>query len=47
MKDGGRRGQTSPGKERNNETGKLVIAHGSVGFCEATLFDLVDEPKES
>ena len=31
----------------SNETGKLVIAHGSVKFCEATPFDLVDEPKES
>ena len=27
--------------------GKLVIAHGSVEFCEATPFNLVDEPKES
>ena len=32
---------------RSNETGKLVIAHRSVEFCEATPFDLVDEPKES
>ena len=43
----GRRGQTSLGEERSNETGKLVIAHGSVEFCEATPFDLVDELKES
>ena len=34
--DGGRRfirgrcGETSPGEERSNETGKLAIAHGSV-----------------
>ena len=26
---------------------KLVIAHGSVEFCEATPFDLVDESKKS
>ena len=38
---------TSPGEERSNETGKVVIAHGSVDFCEATPFDLVDEQKES
>ena len=36
---------TSPGEERSNETGKLVIAHGSVKFCEATPIGLVDEPK--
>ena len=37
----------SPGEERGNETGKVVIAHGSsVGFCEATAFGLVDESKE-
>ena len=35
------------GEERSNETRKLVIAHGSLGFCEATPFDLVDEPKKS
>ena len=28
-------------------TRKVVIAHGSVEFCEATPFDLVDESKES
>ena len=28
----GRRGQTSPGEERGNETGKVAIAHGSVDF---------------
>ena len=33
----------APGEERSNETGKIVIAHGSVEFCEATPFDLVDE----
>ena len=42
----GRRGWTWPGEERSNETGKLVIAHGSVEFCEATPFELVDEPKK-
>ena len=25
---------------------KVVIAHGSVEFCEATPFDLFDESKE-
>ena len=44
----GRRGQTSPGEERGNETGKVVIAHGrSVEFCEATPIGLADESKES
>ena len=43
----GRRGQTSPGKERGNEIGKVVIAHESVEFCEATPIDLADESKES
>ena len=42
----GRRGQTSPGEERDNETGKMVIAHGSVEFCEATPIGLADESKE-
>ena len=43
-----RRSQTSPGEERGNETGKIVIAHGSVEFCEATPIGLVaDESKES
>ena len=37
----------SPGEERSNETGKLVIANGSVEFCEATPIGLVDEPKVS
>ena len=56
--EGGRRFMASWGKEevdaarhrqekRSNETGKLVIAHGSVEFCEATPFDPIDEPKES
>ena len=40
-------GSTSPGEERSNETGKLVIAHGSVEFCGATPIGLVDEPKKS
>ena len=39
----GRRGQTSPGEERGNETGKVAIAHGSVEFCEATPIGLADE----
>ena len=42
-----RRGWTSPGEERSNETGKLSIADGSVEFCEATPIGLVDEPKVS
>ena len=43
----GRCGQTSPGEERGNETGKIVTAHGSVESCEATPIGLADEPKES
>ena len=39
----GRRGQTSPGEERGNETGTVDIAHGSVKFCEATSIGLADE----
>ena len=39
----GRRGQTSPGEERGNATGKVAIAHGSVEFCEATPIGLADE----
>ena len=35
------RDQTSPGEERGNETGKVVIAHGSVEFCEATPIGLL------
>ena len=42
----GRRGQTSPGKERGNETGKVAIAQGSVEFCEATPIGLADESYE-
>ena len=38
-----RRGQTSPGEERDDETGKVAIAHGSVEFCEATPVGLADE----
>ena len=38
---------TSPGEERSNETGNLIIADGSVEFCEATPIGLVDEPKVS
>ena len=37
-----REGLRKLSEERSNETGKLVIADGSVEFCEATL---VDEPK--
>ena len=44
----GRRGQASPGEERGNGTGKIVIAHGSnVEFCETTPIGLADESKES
>ena len=43
----GRRGQTSPGEERGNETGKVAIAHGRVEFCEATPTGLADESQES
>ena len=32
----GRRGWTWLGEERGNETGKIVLAYGSVEFCEAT-----------
>ena len=39
----GRRGQTSPGEEKGNETGKVAITHGSVEFCEATPISLADE----
>ena len=42
----GRHGQTSP-EERGNETGKVVIAHASVEFCEATPIGLADESKKS
>ena len=41
----GRRGYTSPGEATSNETGKVVIAHGSVNFCEATPIGQVDEPR--
>ena len=43
----GRRGLTSLGEERSNETGNLIIADGSVEFCEAIAIGLVDEPKVS
>ena len=40
----GRRGQTSPGEERDNETtGKVAIAHGSVEYFEATPIGLADD----
>ena len=42
----GRHGQTSPGEERGNEIGKVVIAHGSVEFCEATPTGLVDDSNQ-
>ena len=35
------------GEERDNEAGKVVIANGSVGLCEATPTGLADESKES
>ena len=44
----GRRGETSSGEERGNETGKVVTAHGnSLEFGEATPIGLADESKES
>ena len=43
----GRRGQTSPGEERGNESGKVVIAHESVEFCEAIPIGLANESRES
>ena len=43
MERKGRRGLTSPGEERSNETGKRFAAHGSVEFCEATPVGLVGE----
>ena len=42
----GRRGQASPGEERDNETGKVVIPHGSVEFFEAIPIGLANESKE-
>ena len=33
--------------EKSSETGKLVIADGTVEFCEATPIGLVDKPKVS
>ena len=30
-------------EKRGNETGKVAIAHGSVGFCEAIAIGLADE----
>ena len=35
------------GEKAGNETGKVVIAHGSVELCETTPNGLVDESKES
>ena len=43
----GRRGQTSPGEERGNETRKVLFAYGSLEFCEATSIGLADESKKS
>ena len=43
----GRRGQTSPGEERGNEIGKVVVAQGSVKYYEAIPIGLVNESKES
>ena len=43
----GRRGYILPGGERGYEIGKVVIAHGSVEFCEATPIGLVDEWRKS
>ena len=38
----GRRGQTSPGGERGNKTGKVAIVHGSVEICKAIPIGLAD-----
>ena len=43
----GSRGKTSPGEERDSETGKVVIAHRSVESCEATPIGPADASKES
>ena len=37
------RGQTSPGEERGNETGKVAIEHGNVELCESAPIGLADE----
>ena len=37
---------TYPGEERGSETGKVFIAHGNVGSCEATPIGPTDESKE-
>ena len=42
----GTRDEISPGEERDNETGKVVITHGRVKFREATTFGPADESKE-
>ena len=34
-------------KREATKTGNLIIADGSVEFCEATLIGLIDEPKVS
>ena len=34
-------------EEREADTGKVVIVHGSVEFCEATSIGLADKSKES
>ena len=48
---GGKKRKTRPDvarrRERQNEAGKVAIAHGSVEFCEATLIGLADESKGS
>ena len=43
----GRRDQISPGEERGNEIGKVVVAHGSVEFCKVRPTGLADGSKES
>ena len=43
----GSRGETLLGEERDRETGKVVIAHGSVEPCEATPIGAADASKES
>ena len=43
---GEKKRETRP-EEKGNETGQVVIAHGSVEFCEATPIGLDDESKGS
>ena len=40
---GGKKRKTWPDIAREDETGKVAIAHGSVKFCEATPIGLADQ----